>query len=91
MVELIEADPQIAAAPLNDNLTLLHWAAINNRTEIAKYLINKGANIDAVGGALQSTPLHWAVRDGKLEIITLLLSYNAQPLLVDGEGRLIRK
>jgi ankyrin repeat protein len=89
VIELIDADPQLAVTPLNDNITLLHWAAINNRIEIAKYLINKGAKIDATGGALNSTPLHWAIRDGKLEMVILLLSYNAQPSLVDGEGKLI--
>ena len=41
---------------------MLHWAAINNRTEIVKYLIAKGANVDAIGGELASTPLHWATR-----------------------------
>jgi palmitoyltransferase len=75
--------------PLDDNITLLHWAAINNRIDIAKYLINKGAKIDAIGGALNSTPLHWAVRDGKLEMVILLLSYNAQPSLIDAEGKFI--
>jgi ankyrin repeat protein len=89
-VELIDADPQLAVTPVNDNITLLHWAAINNRIEIAKYLINKGANIDAVGGSLNSTPLHWAVRDGKLEMIIFLLSYNAQATLADAQGKLIR-
>ncbi|CAF3619151.1 unnamed protein product, partial [Adineta steineri] len=86
VVELIDADSQLATTPVNDNITLLHWAAINSRVEIAKYLINKGAKIDAFGGALNSTPLHWAVRDGKLDMVIFLLSYDAQPLLEDGEG-----
>lgn len=90
VIELIDADPQLAITPVNDNITLLHWAAINNRIEIAKYLINKGAKVDAIGGALNSTPLHWAVRDGKLEMIVFLLSYGAQPSLLDGQGKLIK-
>lgn len=45
-----------------DNVTILHWAAINNRKKIVKYLIAKGAVIDAVGGELNATPLHWATR-----------------------------
>lgn len=45
-----------------ENVTLLHWAAINNRQEIVKYYISKGAEIDAIGGELKSTPLHWATR-----------------------------
>lgn len=44
-----------------DGCTLLHWAAINNRIQIAKFLIKNGA--DAVpGGILGETPLHWALR-----------------------------
>jgi len=86
VVQLIESDYQLASKPLDDNITLLHWAAINNRVDIAKYLVNKGAKIDASGGVLNSTPLHWAVRDGKLDMVIFLLSYNAQAEIVDGEG-----
>lgn len=87
VVELVEADPRLAAAPLNENITQLHWAAINNRVEIAKYLLSKGAKIDAIGGALNSTPLQWATRDGKLEMVVFLLANGAQPSLEDGEGQ----
>lgn len=48
-----------------ENVTLLHWAAINNRLEICKYFLSKGAEVDAIGGELRSTPLHWATRQGK--------------------------
>jgi ankyrin repeat protein len=72
---------------LNSNITLLHWAAINNRIEIARYLINKGVEIDAFGGELNSTPLQWAIRDGKLQMVVFLLSQQAQPSLFDGEGK----
>ena len=49
----------------DENVTLLHWSAINNRQEIAKFLIDRGAVIDAIGGELISTPIHWATRQGK--------------------------
>ena len=48
-----------------ENVTLLHWSAINNRKEIANFLIERGAHIDAIGGELLSTPIHWATRQGK--------------------------
>ncbi|CAF2037640.1 unnamed protein product [Rotaria magnacalcarata] len=86
VIELIEADSQLTTKLLDDNITLLHWAAINNRIEIAKYLISKGAKIDAIGGALHSTPLYWAIRDGKLEMTVFLLSYGAQTSFFDDEG-----
>jgi ankyrin repeat protein len=89
--ELIESDPSLASTAVNGNITLLHWAAINNRLEIAKYLINKGADIDMLGGELNSTPLHWAVRDGKLQMVIFLLSRQAQVSLFDSEGKEIPK
>jgi palmitoyltransferase len=91
VVELIDADPQLASTSLNENITLLHWAAINSRIEIAKYLISKGAQVDAVGGILDATPLHWAIRDGKLDSVIFLLSYNANPAFIDNEGRCLIK
>ncbi|TPX58029.1 hypothetical protein PhCBS80983_g03427 [Powellomyces hirtus] len=45
-----------------EKCTALHWAAINNHIAVAEYLIEKGAELDAIGGELQATPLHWAAR-----------------------------
>ena len=67
-------------------MTLLHWAAINNRKEIVGYYIKQGADVDAVGGELMSTPLHWASRQGHIGVIVLLMSAGANPSLRDGEG-----
>ncbi len=69
-----------------ENVTLLHWAAINNRRDIVKYYISKGAIVDAIGGDLQSTPLHWATRQGHISMIILLLQHRADPTILDGEG-----
>ena len=45
-----------------ENVSLLHWASINNRIEIVRYLLSRGAAVDRIGGELKSTALHWAVR-----------------------------
>ena len=50
----------------SENVTLMHWAAINNRVEICKFFLSKNATVDAIGGELRSTPLHWATRQGKI-------------------------
>ena len=50
--------------PDKDNITLLHWAAINNRHDVVDFYMSKGAIVDAIGGDLNATPLHWAVRQG---------------------------
>ena len=69
-----------------ENVTLLHWAAINNRREVVKFFIGKGSTVDARGGELNSTPLHWATRQGHLPMVVLLIQHGAEPSLVDGEG-----
>ena len=51
-----------------ENVTHLHWAAINNRIEIGKLYLSRGAEVDAVGGELKSTPLHWASRQGHFQV-----------------------
>lgn len=61
VTELVEAGADVNQ-PDSETVTLLHWAAINNRKDIVKYLIAKGAVVDAIGGELNSTPLHWATR-----------------------------
>ncbi|KAL0084364.1 ankyrin repeat-containing domain protein, partial [Phycomyces blakesleeanus] len=45
-----------------DGYTPLHYAAANNHEPCVRYLIEHGATVDAVNGALQATPLHWAAR-----------------------------
>ncbi|XP_026104746.1 palmitoyltransferase ZDHHC17-like [Carassius auratus] len=59
--ELVEAGYDVRQ-PDKENVTLLHWAAINNRIDLVKYYISKGAIVDQLGGDLNSTPLHWATR-----------------------------
>ncbi|XP_063980286.1 palmitoyltransferase Hip14 isoform X1 [Diachasmimorpha longicaudata] len=85
VTELVDAGADVNQ-PDSETVTLLHWAAINNRKEIVKYLIAKGANVDAVGGELASTPLHWATRQGHLETFAILMRAGADPTLRDCEG-----
>ncbi|XP_053140533.1 palmitoyltransferase ZDHHC13 [Hemicordylus capensis] len=83
--ELVEAGYDVRQ-PDKENVTLLHWAAINNRLDLVKFFISKGAVVDQLGGDLNSTPLHWAVRQGHLSMVILLLKFGADPTLIDGEG-----
>jgi len=72
--------------PDKDNITVLHWAAINNRLEIARFFISQGAVIDALGGDLVATPLHWAIREGHLQMVVLLMQSGADPGVRDSDG-----
>lgn len=80
MKELVEAGYNVNV-PDSENVTLLHWAAINNRKEIICYFIDKGAEVDAVGGELLGTPLHWCTRQGHLDAVVLLMNAGADPTL----------
>uniref|UniRef100_A0A668ADK2 Palmitoyltransferase n=1 Tax=Myripristis murdjan TaxID=586833 RepID=A0A668ADK2_9TELE len=83
--ELVEAGYDIRQ-PDKENVSLLHWAAINNRSELVKYYMSKGAVVDQLGGDLNSTPLHWAIRQGHLSMVIQLLRCGADPSIADGEG-----
>uniref|UniRef100_A0A7N8YPC6 Palmitoyltransferase n=1 Tax=Mastacembelus armatus TaxID=205130 RepID=A0A7N8YPC6_9TELE len=83
--ELVEAGYDVRQ-PDKENVTLLHWAAINNRSELIQYFISKGAIVDQLGGDLNSTPLHWAIRQGHLQMVIQLMRYGADPTIADGEG-----
>ncbi|XP_018337645.1 PREDICTED: palmitoyltransferase Hip14 isoform X1 [Trachymyrmex septentrionalis] len=85
VTQLVEAGADVNQ-PDSENVTLLHWAAINNRKDIVKYLIAKGAVVDAIGGDLASTPLHWATRQGHLSAVVILMRAGADPTLRDCEG-----
>lgn len=85
VVELVDAGYSVNQ-PDHENVSILHWAAINNRMEIVRYLVSKGAIVDKFGGDLNSTPLHWATRQGHLTMVVLLMSLGADPSLLDGEG-----
>ena len=45
-----------------------------------------GAFIDAIGGELRSTPIHWATRQGHLSMVVLLIQHGGDPNIHDGEG-----
>ncbi|GMT06253.1 hypothetical protein PENTCL1PPCAC_28427 [Pristionchus entomophagus] len=69
-----------------DECSLLHWAAINNRIQIADLVISRGCNVNAVGGVLRSTPLHWAARQGHLRMVAFLVCRGADADRRDVEG-----
>ncbi|XP_037933783.1 palmitoyltransferase Hip14 [Teleopsis dalmanni] len=83
--ELVEAGWDVNQ-PDSETVTLLHWAAINNRRDIIRYFLEKGAAVDAIGGELSATPLHWATRQGHLGAVVLLMSAGADPRIRDAEG-----
>lgn len=72
---------------LEDGITGLHWAAINNRISVVKYLIENDdskSDPNIKGGELEATPLHWACHIGALYVAAYLIRYGkADPSLKD--------
>jgi ankyrin repeat protein len=68
--------------------TPLHYAAALNSTDIAKVLIDSGANIEAeaVDNQKRSHPLHTAARANSVGVAELLISLGAQVDARDAEG-----
>ncbi|MEW6354695.1 MAG: ankyrin repeat domain-containing protein [Planctomycetota bacterium] len=69
--------PVIIKKPIG-GMTPLHWAAIFGNVEVAKLLIERGANIEARDG-MGRTPLLLAVINGQNLMVDLLLKNGADP------------
>ena len=73
IVDVVEKNIIEPGAVDKDGCSLLHWAAINNRCDIAQYLIAHGAQVNVTGGILKESPLAWAVRKNFHPMVLLLL------------------
>jgi ankyrin repeat protein len=63
----------------------LHQAILRNKTEIALFLLESGASVDAPDRT-RRTPLHLAVERGNVTLVTALLERKARPDERDGIG-----
>ncbi|KZT21328.1 ankyrin, partial [Neolentinus lepideus HHB14362 ss-1] len=84
--ELIESEKATATDRDEQNITPLHWAAINAQVPACRYLLEQGAEVDALGGDLVATPMQWAARNGYLYVIQLLIAHGADPNIADSQG-----
>ena len=85
--QLIESGQHDVNQLDKEGISLLHWAAINNRLQMVRYLIMKGALIDRRCGDLNTNALQWAIRQGHLQMVVLLLHYGSSPLIPDVNGK----
>jgi uncharacterized protein len=60
--------------------TPLHYAAIQGKEEVVDWLLDEGADPNAVGEH-EFTPLHEAVQHGHAQIVTRLLNCGANPAM----------
>jgi len=81
----ISTDPALVRAMEWDNATALHDAVGQNHPDVAAYLLDKGAQVNAkTKDGL--TPLHMAAQNGNIPIIELLISRGATINAIDSKG-----
>jgi hypothetical protein len=86
---LDRADPNLRDSR---GMTLLHHVAASrggltaeDRVVYTMLLLDRGARVDLRDNLLQSTPLGWACRWGRVEMVRLLLERGADPIEADAE------
>ncbi|KAI9842619.1 MAG: palmitoyltransferase akr1 [Thelocarpon superellum] len=70
----------------DEGITPLHWAAINNQYAMCQYLLDAGADVNAIGGESKATPVMWAAQRCHYYVVHLLLQRGADPLASDCQG-----
>ena len=76
----------VNATDYPDRKTPLHLAARHSSLDVAKLLINRGADVDAMDKD-DRTPLHYAVRKNSLDVAKLLLDRGADVDAMDKDDR----
>jgi ankyrin repeat protein len=69
--------------------TMLHEAVARNHgvgVQLATILLDARARVDVRDKLLQSTPLGWACRWGRVDMVRLLLAHGADPVEADAES-----
>ncbi|MGH7469418.1 MAG: ankyrin repeat domain-containing protein [Longimicrobiales bacterium] len=75
----IGAHPQLVRAAGEHDKTALHWAAELDRIDVARVLVNAGADIEA-RTSWGASPLDWAATMGSARVAEFLLSLGASGL-----------
>jgi len=82
---LLHQGAELEAVEKDFGATPLMWAAMSGQADVAKYLLDSGAKIDAQDKDGR-TALMWAASQGQVPVVKLLLSRGANPALADTVG-----
>lgn len=72
----IQNGVDVNARDVFGNNTGLHWAASLGLAEMARLLIDNGADLD-IRNNDGNTPLHWAAGEGRKELVVILIAHGA--------------
>jgi uncharacterized protein len=87
VARLLEAGARLAAVSRNPLAnTPLHAAAAGRHSDLAVFLIARGADVNATDSG-KHTPLHIAAENGQLPVVEALLARGADPHAVDAEDK----
>ena len=85
---LLQDDPlSVYWSSTRSDATLLHIAVINERNEIARMLVEAGADVDAISSWIR--PLHMAIKAENLELVQILIEAGADVNAIIGRIRLL--
>lgn len=82
---LVEAEGHSVTEPDGLGYYALQWAALNNRTAAAQYIIEHGGDVNAADHTGQ-TALHWSAVRGAIQVAELLLKEGARVNTADLYG-----
>jgi len=85
VAEMLSADPSQAQQAGSHGIPLMFHAALGGDLEIARILVENGADLNAGDGL--NTALHAAVLMNKADVAEWLLSHGANPELKDYAGK----
>lgn len=83
MIETLLAN---GSNPNTDGGLALALAALSDNITAVRALVDKGADVNAQAGLYHSAPLHWACKNGNLEMTAFLLDRGAQVNAVNSGG-----
>ncbi|KAH3744897.1 palmitoyltransferase AKR1 [Pelomyxa schiedti] len=87
VLQFFEEDPRsVNMKDATDATTPLHWASYNAHLEVVKFLVSKGADLEAVTNGDKRTPLHWAIVGGNLSVVAYLLKQGSDLEHLDARG-----
>src|SRR5712664_3891561 len=81
----VDKDSSLVKAKGWEDETLLHVAVGQNQQDVAAYLMDKGADVNAVTTE-GLTALHMAAQNGNIAMMTLLLAHGANIDALDAKG-----